>query len=218
MRPIISKPILAAVAAFAVIVATVQNAAAADKPPAHKPVQHETYSLFKVFGGPKPPTPAEKVRLLGEHLGRALDIALDLFSGNTAEFLSNNKAALLSGNSANLLSGNAPNLLSGNAPTCFPATRPTCFPATPNLLSGNAPKVLSGNTTPILSGNSFSMFSNFKLEIHIENSGNGAGGLPGVRPTAPQVTRPRASRPVEQPSSRTFQPPGLEPLPAPSNR
>jgi hypothetical protein len=178
MRQVISLSIRAAVAALAVILTTAQNAAAADKPPAHKPTKPETMTLFYDLVGPKPPATADKVRALGEHLGRALEIALDLFSGNKAELFSNNKAALLSGNSA-------------------------------NLLSGNAPKVLSDNTTPILSGNSLSLFSNFKVEIHIENSGNGAGVLPGGARAVPEVIRPRVSRQVEQPSSRTFQPPSI---------
>src|SRR5208283_248173 len=88
-----------------------------------------------------PSATLEKMKDLGAHLGRALDIAVDLFSGNQADLLSKNKTALLSGNS-------------------------------PALLSGNAPKVLSENTTPILSGNTFSLFSNIKVEIHINNSGN----------------------------------------------
>ena len=187
MQRKISRSILAAFVTLAMMVANTRLAAAADAP-AHKPAKSDTITFFKALAGPKPPAMAEKAKALGEHLGRALEIALDLFSGNKAEILSNNKAALLSGNSA-------------------------------NLLSGNAPKVLSDNTTPILSGNSFSLFSNFKIEIHIENSGNGAGGLPGVRPAAPTVARPRASRQVEPPSSRTFQPPSIpqtqESLPPP---
>jgi hypothetical protein len=96
-----------------------------------------------------------KLKALGTHLGRALDVAASLFSDNEAEFLARNKTALLSGNSANLLSGNKP-----------------------NILSGNAPKLLSDNQTPILSGNSFSFLSNIKIEIHIENSGNGNSPAP----------------------------------------
>jgi hypothetical protein len=84
---------------------------------------------------------AEKMKNLGDHLGRAFDIVCELFSGNEAELLSKNKTALLSGNK-------------------------------PAILSGNKPAILSGNTTPILSGNSFSVLSNFKIEVHIENTGN----------------------------------------------
>jgi hypothetical protein len=129
----------------------------------------------------------DKIKSLGEHLARALDIAVDLFSGNEAEFLSKNRTALLSGNKPTILSGNAPNLLSGNAP---------------NLLSGNAPKLLSGNATPIfsgnkaqiLSGNSFSMFSNLKIEIHIENSGNNSPSIPKLpqAPASMQYSAPAA--------------------------
>ncbi len=92
----------------------------------------------------------EKLRSLGTQIGRALDVAVRLLSGNEVDFVSRNKT--------NLLSGNAPEILSGNKP---------------NLLSGNAPKLLSGNKMPILSGNSFSMFSNIKVEIHIYNANNG---------------------------------------------
>jgi hypothetical protein len=96
----------------------------------------------------------EKLMAIGERLGGALEIALDLFSGN--------EAALLSGNRA-------------------------------NLLSGNTPKVLSENQTPIFSGNRISLFSNFKVEIHIENSGNRAGAPPAVKPVgAPAVVNPSA--------------------------
>jgi len=110
----------------------------------------------------------EKLKNLGTQLGRALDIAADLFSGNEADMLSKNKAALLSGNSA-------------------------------NVLSGNAPKVLSENTTPILSGNSFSLFSNIKIEIHIDNSGNtmaaGAVAQPASRRAEPNPGPSRKPRP-----------------------
>ena len=104
----------------------------------------------------------EKLRDLGAHLGRALDIAVDLLSGNEAEFLSKNKTTLLSGNN-------------------------------PAILSGNR-KVLSENTTPVLSGNTFSVFSNIKVEIHIDNSGNNMAGPP--RPAGPNAndTRPRTLR------------------------
>ena len=79
----------------------------------------------------------EKLKNLGTELGRTLDLAIDLFSGNGADSLSQNKTA---------------------------------------LLSGNSPKLLSENTTPILSGNTFSLFSNIKVEIHIDNSGNNVTG------------------------------------------
>jgi hypothetical protein len=166
--------------------------------------------LFKAEKpAPKKPEPTmEKVKALGEHLGRALDLALDILSGNQADLFSKNKAALLSGNKA-------------------------------AFLSGNAPKVLSENQTPIFSGNKISFFSNLKVEIHIENSGNGAGPAPAIKPVtavpmlqpsttytppttyaptpAPYVptpapttsTQPPASKEVEQPSGTIYFPPSI---------
>jgi hypothetical protein len=143
----------------------------------------------------KPDAVFEKVKALREHLGRALDIALELFSGNQADLLSKNKMALLSGNSPKLLSGNSA-----------------------NLLSGNAPKVLSENQTPIFSGNKISFFSNLTVEIHIENSGNGAGSPSAVRPVpsvyvpgAGSRGAPRPSKEVEQPSPMPYFPPDIPP-------
>jgi hypothetical protein len=158
----------------------------------------------------KPDVAMEKVKALGEHLGRALDIAMELFSGNQADLLSKNKMALLSGNKPDLLSKNKAALLSGNSPT---------------LLSGNAPKLLSENQTPILSGNKISLFSNFKVEIHIENSGNGAAMPSAIRP-APSVyvpgagsrAMPRASREVEPPSSERYAPPAIPQTYEPSQK
>ncbi|MGO9115060.1 MAG: hypothetical protein ACLP9L_38095 [Thermoguttaceae bacterium] len=119
-------------------------------------------------------TAMEKLRTLGALLGRALDVAVDLLSGNETDLLSRNKTALLSGNSPKLLSGNSPNLLSGNAPNLLSGNAPNLLSGNaPNLLSGNAPKILSENKTPILSGNTISMFSNIKVEIHIYNNNNG---------------------------------------------
>ena len=102
---------------------------------------------------PQPTAAQDKLKDLGTHLRRALDIAVDLFSGNQADLLSKNKTALLSGNS-------------------------------PKILTDNNPKVLSENRTPILSGNTFSLFSNIKVEIHINNSGN-AAAPGGSAPTIP---------------------------------
>ena len=114
---------------------------------------------------PKTATTMEKLRNLGALLGRALDVAVDLLSGNETDLLSRNKTALLSGNKPEILSGNKAAILSGNKP---------------EILSGNKPAILSGNTTPILSGNTFSVLSNIKIEIHINNSGNSP--MPGVMP------------------------------------
>jgi len=152
-----------------------QEGSAAEKP--KSPTKQATPALqwspnipsvtapYVVSARPNPTATLDKVKALGEHLGRAVDLAFDLLSGNSAELFSKNRTALLSGNKTALLSGNSA-----------------------NLLSGNAPKLLSDNTTPILSGNSFSLLSNFKLEIHIENSGNGAGGLPGAGRTPPTTS------------------------------
>ena len=132
----------------------------------------------------------EKLRNLGAQLRRALDIAVDLFSGNEADLLSKNKTALLSGNSPRLLSGNEAELLaknktallSGNKPAILSGNKTALLSGNkPAILSGNSPKVLSENTTPIFSGNKFSLFSNIKIEIHIINSGdnNRAPAAPG---------------------------------------
>ena len=94
-------------------------------------------------------TTAEKLKTLGALLRGALDVTVDLLSGNETDLLSKNHTALLSGNNPKVLSGN-----------------------NPKVLSGNSAKVLSENQTPILSGNTFSMFSNIKIEVHIQNSGN----------------------------------------------
>ncbi len=85
-------------------------------------------SASYVKAAPSPTAALEKLKDLGAHLGRALDIAVDLFSGNEAELLSKNKTALLSGNRPTILSGNNPKVLSENA--------------TP-ILSGNTFSVLS---------------------------------------------------------------------------
>ena len=112
----------------------------------------------------------EKLKELRTHLGRALSVACDLFSGNEANLLSGNKTALLSGNKPEILSGNKTALLSGNKP---------------EILSGNKPAILSGNKTPIFSGNTLSILSNFKIEINIENSGN----HPAPAPATPVTVR-----------------------------
>ena len=70
-------------------------------------------------GAAKPcprPTAAtmDKLKDLGGHLGRALDVALDLLSGNEANLLSNNNTALLSGNCPKVRLGDNPKVLSEN--------------------------------------------------------------------------------------------------------
>jgi hypothetical protein len=113
-----------------------------------------------------------------KNLGAQLRRALDI----AVDLLSNNEADLLSKNKTALLSGNSP-----------------------KLVSDNATPILSGNKTPILSGNTFSMFSNIKVEIHIENSGNnnvapGATALPPRPSTVPTYLPPPSQTPT--PSTR----------------
>ncbi len=48
----------------------------------------------------------EKLKNIGSLLGRALDLAVHLMSGNEADMLSKNSTALLSGNKPEVLSGN----------------------------------------------------------------------------------------------------------------
>jgi hypothetical protein len=129
----------------------------------------------------RPAATMEKLKNLGALLGRALDMAVDLLSGNETDLLSRNKTALLSGNKPEILSGNKPEILSGNKAA---------------ILSGNKPKILSDNKTPILSGNTFSVLSNLKIEIHINNSGNspapGVMAQPAVRAAMPYMLPPGA--------------------------
>ena len=89
-----------------------------------------------------------------------------------------------------VLSGNSAHLLSENQT---------------QLLSGNKPKLLSDNQTPIFSGNRISLFSNIKVEVHIEisNSQNDNGNNNGMPPITvgspagqkPETRRPGATRP-----------------------
>jgi hypothetical protein len=104
----------------------------------------------------------DKLKDLGAHLGRALDIAFDLLSGNEAHLLSGNEADLLSKNDTALLSGNCP-----------------------KVRLGDNPKVLSENRAAAFSGNSFSLFSNIKVEIHIDHSGNSMAAPPALMRPAP---------------------------------
>jgi hypothetical protein len=120
----------------------------------------------------------ERLKKLGEQqksdwqelLRTALDLAVNLLSGNETNLLSGNRPELLSKNKTALLSGNSPELLSKN---------------NPKLLSGNKPKILSGNKTSLFSGNHFSFFSNLKIDIHIENTGNNNGNNSGNNPPPP---------------------------------
>ena len=199
MRRTIYVPVFAALVTLAAILAMAKNGSAADKPPKHDEPTLIPKLLFGLQSKPKPPATADKFKALGEHLGRALGIALEFLSGNQADLLSKNTTALLSGNSPTLLSGNSPALLSGNSPT---------------LLSGNAPKLLSENQTPIFSGNKISLFSNIKVEIHIENSGNGSGAAPTVKPvTAMPAIRPSTPYLTPRPVQTYTQPtPSITPL------
>lgn len=154
-------------------------ARAAAKPPPYPP-------RGSIFNGPTVPPPlgpaafpfqlttpgmADKVKALGERLGQALNRAVDVFSGNEAEFLAKNKTALLSGNEAELASKNKATLLSHNRPS---------------VLNGEKPKVLSENKTAVLSGNkaegntmnlfsNIHLFSDIRVEVHTSISGTNAG-------------------------------------------
>jgi hypothetical protein len=149
-----------------------QQAVKPDTPAHHPPVSPEALldQLKKVGQLQKP---------RWESLLRALELAVNLLSGNETNLLSGNKPELLSGNKAALLSGNCPKLLSGNET---------------ELLSGNKPKILSDNQTPILSGNRFSLsvLSNLKIEIHIENTGNNSGNH-APPPPPPATEKPLIS-------------------------
>jgi len=162
----------------------------------------------------KSPTTAEKLKQLGSLLGRALDVAVSLLSGNETELFSKNQAALLSGNKPEILSGNKADLLSGNKPEILSGNKPKLLSGNkaallsgnkPEILSGNKPNVLSGNKTPILSGNTFSFFSNIKIEnvkieIHFNNSCNdnvapGASVPPRMPSALPTPVRPGMAAP-----------------------
>jgi hypothetical protein len=125
-------------------------------------------------------------------LGRlALDVAVDLLSGNQAHLLSGNKTDLLSGNSPKLLSEISPELLSRNEVELLSGNKPELLSRNETeLLSGNKTDLLSGNKPKLLNGNRVSILSGNKLEIRIENSGNNNGNHgpsmigppPGVKP------------------------------------
>ena len=108
MRHAFSLPVLAIILTLAVVVSTARSGSAAEK------------AAPKAAAPAKPcPAALDKVKALGTHLGRALDVALDLMSGNEADFLSKNKTALLSGNSPKLLSENQTPIFSGNTFSLF---------------------------------------------------------------------------------------------------
>jgi hypothetical protein len=161
-----------------------------------------------ITGPNKAAATEEKLKNLGALLGRALDVAIDLLSGNETDLLSRNKTALLSGNKSEILSGNRPEILSGNKPEILSGNKPEILSGNkPEILSGNKPKVLSGNRTPILSGNTFSVLSNIKVEIHINNSGNNV-------PPGP-MAQPRLSPATPSPA-QMFPPSNYQPGPTPA--
>jgi hypothetical protein len=153
MRHAISVPCLAALFLLAMFLLTANIASAGDEPtPPIKPAPSAKPAPPPKPAPAKPDAALDKIKELGDHLSRALGIAVDLLSRNQVDLLSKNAAALLSGNSPNLLSGNSP-----------------------NLLSGNKPEVLNGNRALIVTGNTFSLLSNIKVEIHVESSGKNSG-------------------------------------------
>jgi hypothetical protein len=176
---------------------------------------HAVLGLGVSAAQPSPQRPAatiEKLKELGAQLRRALDISVDLLSGNETDFLSRNKTALLSGNKPEILSGNKPEVLSGNKAAMLSGNKPEILSGNkPEILSGNKPTVLSGNTTPILSGNSF--LSNIKIEIHITNSGNGAGAPPFAQP---MMNPANARGPVRFTPTQPSMQPSLQPTPIPA--
>jgi hypothetical protein len=121
----------------------------------------------------------------------ALDVALNLLSGNELELLSGNKPKLLSGNETELLSGNETELLSGNETELFSGNKP-------KLLSGNETELLSGNKPKFLNGNRVSVLSGNKLEIRIVNSGNNNGNHGPPRLGPPPGVKPAAGASVER--------------------
>ncbi len=173
MRHAISIPVLAAIFTLPAILAVIRDGSAADKPatPVKKPATPVYLNYSGAIVAPRPDAVLDKVKALGERLGQALNRAVDVLSGNEAEFLAKNKTALLSGNEAELLAKNKTALLSGNSP---------------RVLNGEKPKVLSENKTAVLSGNkaegntmnlfsNMHLFSDIRVEVHTSISGTNAG-------------------------------------------
>jgi hypothetical protein len=144
---------------------------------------------------PKADATMDKLKDLRTHLGRALSIACDLFSGNEAELFSNNKAAILSGNSPALLSGNKPAILSGN---------------TTPILSGNSLSVLSNIKIEIHIENSGN-----NHPPHAPAAGHIA---PATTTTAPTIylptIAPTSNGPGTYPAPSTYATPAANPSPS----
>jgi hypothetical protein len=121
---------------------------------------------------PKSDATMEKLKDLRTHLGRALSIACDLFSGNEAELFSNNKAAILSGNSPALLSGNKP-----------------------AILSGNTTPILSGNTLSVLSNIKIEIHIENSGNNHPPHAAETMHSAPATRTTAPATHTPDTYHP-----------------------
>jgi hypothetical protein len=119
-------------------------------------------------GNPDPQATAAtlaKLKDLGGHLSRALDLAVELFSGNEAELFSKNNTALLSGNSPKVLTGKNPRVLSGN---------------TTSLFSGNTLSVLSNIKVEIHIDNAGNT-----------NTTGGATAQPALGRMVPSLTEPQ---------------------------
>jgi hypothetical protein len=130
---------------------------------------------------------AEKKARWERLLRTALDLAVNLLSGNETNLLSGNRPELLSKNKTALLSGNSPELLSKN---------------NPKLISENKAQILSGNNASLFSGNRISLFSGFKIEIHIENTGNNSGNhAPAAGPNPGRPMRPASTFQELQPTT-----------------
>ena len=139
---------------------------AADRTPpaAAKPGQYTPRPSSPYLTAPN----MEKLKELGAHLGRALDIAVELFSGNKAELLSKNKTALLSGNRPTILSGN-----------------------NPKVLSENTTPILSGNTFSVLSN----IKVEIHIENSGNNAAGGATAQPDPRRGIPSSGSSRTTPP-----------------------
>ncbi len=173
-------------------------------PPTKKPAMTSP-QLFSTltFGGlaqAKPAATSEKLKALGEHLARALDITVDLLSGN--------KAALFSGNSANLLSGNAPKVLSENQTPIFSGNKISLFSnfkveihiENSGNRAGAAPSVKPVTATTLIRP-SAPYLTPRPVTTYTSPT-------PGITPSQP-ILSPATPREVEQPSSKTFAPPDI---------